>query len=179
MPCRQSDPSRPPGWRQRRPHGYNYEVTALTPLSSAGLLAAVAAAAAQVPDLLVVFLFGSQLTGRTWAESDLDLAVRWTPGLELERRIQAERAFADALSARLAAPAERLDLVDLDRATSSVAFRAVREGTCVWARSDAERVRAVVRVSRRYDDEAHHRQLFRAAARTAVRRMKGAADGGQ
>lgn len=175
----EADRSRPPDWRRRLRPGYNYQLTALTPPADSGLMAAVAVAAAQVPELLVVFLFGSQLTGRTWAESDLDLGVRWTPGLALEQRIQAERAFADALAARLAALAERLDLVDLDRATSSVAFRAIRDGKCLWARSDAERVRAVVRVARRYDDEAHHRQMFREAARAAVKRMNGATNGGQ
>jgi len=109
----------------------------------------VAVAAPAVPELLVVFLFGSQLTGRTWAESDLDLGVRWAPALGLEARIHAERAFASALSEQLGPLAERLDLVDLDRAASSVAFRAIRDGKCVWARNDPERVRAIVRVSRR------------------------------
>jgi predicted nucleotidyltransferase len=137
----------------------------------------IAAAAASVPGLLVVFLFGSQLTGQTWAESDLDLGVRWVPGLSLEARIDAERSFAMALAEQIGALADRLDLVDLDRAASGVAFRAIREGTCVWAHSEAERVRAVVRVSRRYDDEAPLRLLYRDAARAAVRRMAGETHG--
>jgi len=152
-------------------------VTAVASPSSSELTAAVATVAAAVPGLLVVFLFGSQLTGQTWAESDLDLGVRWTRGLPLEARIEAERGFAAALSERLGALAERLDLVDLDRAASSVAFRAIREGKCVWTRTEAERVRAVVRVSRRYDDEAPLRRLYRAAARAAVRRMNGDSNG--
>jgi predicted nucleotidyltransferase len=137
--------------------------------------AAVASAAQLVPGLLVVFLFGSQLTGRTWAESDLDLAVRWEPGLVLETRIAAERFFAARLSEQLGAAAERLDLVDLDRAASGVAFRAIHDGEFVWARSEAERVRAIVRVSRRYDDETPLRRLYRDAARAAARRMNGEA----
>jgi predicted nucleotidyltransferase len=152
-------------------------VTAVASPASSELAAAVAAAAEGVPGLLVVFLFGSQLTGRTWAESDLDLGVRWAQGLSLEARIEAERALATALSERLGALAARVDLVDLDRAASSVAFRAIREGRCVWTRTEAERVRAVVRVSRRYDDEQPLRRLHRDAARAAVRRMNGSSNG--
>jgi predicted nucleotidyltransferase len=154
-------------------------MTAPADPSTAGLAAAIAAAAPHVPGLLVVFLFGSQLSGRTWAESDVDLGVRWAPGLTLEARMHAERAFARALAEQLESGAERLDLADLDRAASSVAFRAVRDGMCVWARSEAERVHAIVRVSRRYDDDAPHRRLSRDAARAAVRRMQGEAHGRQ
>src|SRR6185295_18826190 len=152
-------------------------MSAPVPPLASGLTTALATAAPGVPGLLVVFFFGSQLTGRTWAESDLDLAVRWAPGLALEARIEAERALARALSEQLGGLAQRLDLVDLDRAASGVAFRAVRDGTCLWARNEAERVRAVVRVSRRYDDEAPLRRLYRAAAHAAVLRMNGGAHG--
>jgi predicted nucleotidyltransferase len=152
-------------------------MTASAHPSSAELAAAIAAAAPHVPGLLVAFLFGSQLTRRTWAESDIDLGVRWAPGLALEGRLQAERAFAKALADQLGFGGERLDLVDLDRAASSVAFRAVRDGECVWERGEPERVRAIVRVSRRYDDEAPQRRLSRDAARAAVRRMQGETHG--
>ena len=58
-------------------------------------------------------------------------------------------------------------------------FRAVRDGVCAWAESEAERVRAHVRVSRRYDGEAPFRRLQRDAARAAVRRMNEEAHGRQ
>lgn len=145
----------------------------------AELSSSVAAVAARVPGLLAVFLFGSQLDGRTWAESDLDLGVRWETGLSLEERVAGEREFAALLAEPLGSLAERLDLVDLDRAASSVAFRAVRDGKCAWARSETERVRAIVRVSRRYDDESPLRRLQRDAARAAVRRMSERAHGRQ
>lgn len=132
------------------------------------LVAAIAQAAASTPDLLVAFLFGSQLSGRTWAESDVDVGVRWSPGLDLPARVQAERRFADQLAALLPSAAERIDLVDLDRSVSSVAFRAIRDGVCAWAESERERIAAVVRVARRYDDEASLRELFREAARASV-----------
>jgi hypothetical protein len=62
-------------------------------------------------------------------------------------------------------------------AVIGVAFRAVRDGECVWERGEPERVRAIVRVSRRYDDEAPQRRLSRDAARAAVRRMQGETHG--
>jgi predicted nucleotidyltransferase len=49
---------------------------------------------------MVVFLFGSQLDGRTWAESDLDLGVRWEVSHSLEERMAAERSFVASRGAR-------------------------------------------------------------------------------
>ncbi len=127
----------------------------------------IAEAAAATPGLQVVFLFGSRLTGRVWAESDLDLGVRWDPALSGESRHEAERHLLDALSQRLGALGEHVDLVDLDQAASGVAFSAVRDGVCVWAAREQDRINAVVRVARRYDDEAPTRKLYRQAARRA------------
>jgi hypothetical protein len=62
---------------------------------------------------------------------------------------------------------KRADLTDLDRADGAVAFRAIRDGLCVFSRSDTHRVRAIVDVARRYDDETPMRELFREAARKA------------
>jgi predicted nucleotidyltransferase len=140
-------------------------------LSPSDLTAAVASAAATTRGLRVAFLFGSQVTGRTWAESDVDVALRWDPGLDLDSRVQAERAFVAQLGERATGLAAPVDLVDLDSAASGVAFHAIKDGICAWSRSDAERVEAVVRVARRYDDEAPMRALFRRAAHAAVDRM--------
>jgi predicted nucleotidyltransferase len=153
---------------------YTPAVAALpAPMAASGvhapaeLVLPIAEAAAAIPGLQVVFLFGSRLTGRVWPESDLDLGVRWDPGLCRESRHAAERRLLDALSQRLGGLGERVDLVDLDQAASGVAFRAVRDGVCVWAARDQDRVNAVVRVARRYDDEAPLRKLYRQAARRA------------
>jgi predicted nucleotidyltransferase len=120
----------------------------------------------------VAFLFGSQNHGQVWAESDLDVAVRWPADFDDDARWQARLALIGALTDLLGRLGERADIVDLDRADSAVGFKAVRDGICVFAVSDAERVRAIVDVARRYDDDAPRRDLFRRAARAAVGRMQ-------
>ncbi len=93
------------------------------------------------------------------------MGVRWNRGLDAEARLLAERSLLTGLAERLGALGERADVVDLDRASSAIAFKAIRDGICVWKANEAERVEAVVRVARRYDDEAPMRRIFRDAAR--------------
>ncbi len=116
----------------------------------------------------VAILFGSQVTGSTWAESDLDVAVRWEPGRTDESRHRGKLELIAALTDRLGALGERADVLDLDRGSSAVAFTAIRDGVLVFAASDAERVRCMVDVARRYDDDAPRRELFRRAAQAAM-----------
>src|SRR5262249_40417830 len=108
----------------------------------------------RIPGARVAFLFGSQAHGRQWAESDLDLAVRWPRDFDDDARWKARLALIGALTDVLGRLGERTDIVDLDRADSAVGFRAVRDGECVFAVADADRVRAIVDVARRYDDDA-------------------------
>jgi predicted nucleotidyltransferase len=120
----------------------------------------------------VAFVFGSHVRGTTWAESDLDIAVRWDWQLGDVERFEAKLDLIDVLTTALGAVGERADIVDLDRVNSAVAFRAITEGICVFARDEAERVDAIVRTCRRYDDDAPRRALFRQAALDAVQRLK-------
>jgi predicted nucleotidyltransferase len=122
----------------------------------------------------VAFLFGSQWTRSVWAESDLDVAVRWPVRISEAERHRNKLELIAALTDRLGALGERADIVDLDRGSTAVAFRAVRDGGLAFAASDAERVRCIVDIARRYDDEAPRRELFRRAAIAATARAGGA-----
>jgi predicted nucleotidyltransferase len=130
----------------------------------------MAAALAPFEDVRVAYLFGSRARGAARADSDLDLAVR------VRRADAAGRAalildLIAALTDALGALGERLDILDLDRAGSEVAFQVIREGRCVLCRDRAERVALEARIARRYDDERPYRALFVAAARRAAQRM--------
>jgi predicted nucleotidyltransferase len=127
--------------------------------------------AAQNTGARVAFLFGSQVTGNTWAESDVDIAIRWPVDFNDEARWKARLELLAALTDALGHLGERVDIVDLDRADSAVGFRAIRDGECVYAATRDEEVRAVVDVSRRYDDDTPRRELFRYAAIRAVQRL--------
>ena len=56
-------------------------------------------------------------------------------------------------------------MLDIDRGASAVAFRAIQQGRLVFTVSESERVRCIVDVVRRYDDDAPLRRRFQMAAR--------------
>lgn len=133
--------------------------------------------AGRLPALRLAYLFGSRAKGQPREDSDLDIAVLWAEGLSPRDRDAAEEALRAALANELGALGERVDLLDLARAGSTIAFRVIRDGTLVFAVSPHARVNFEARTARRYDDEAPYRALFRAAARRAGARMGADADG--
>jgi len=134
----------------------------------ADLVERVAAALEPVEAVRVAWVFGSRVAGTATARSDLDVAVVFGRSLGDAERERARRRVVAALTDALGAVGERADVVDVERAGSSVAFRALRDGARVVARSERERVAAEVRVARRYDDDAPRRELYRRAARAHV-----------
>jgi predicted nucleotidyltransferase len=124
----------------------------------------VGAALEPVELVRVAWLFGSQASGTGGARSDLDVAVVHARELDDPAREQARRRIVAALTDALGPLGERADVVDVDRTSSAVAFRALCDGRRVLARSESERVAAEVRIMRRYDDEAPRRELYRRAA---------------
>jgi predicted nucleotidyltransferase len=129
------------------------------------LMRRIASAIDPIEDVRVAWLFGSQASGGATNRSDLDLAVAMGSDLGDEAREQVRRRIVGALTDALGALGERADVVDIDRTSSGVAFRAVRDGRRVLRRSESDRVAAEVRVARRYDDDAPRRSLYREAAR--------------
>ena len=126
----------------------------------------VAEALAPLDAVRVAWVFGSRVAGTATDRSDLDVAVALPRELDGARREQVRRAIVRALTDALGAIGERADVVDLDRTSGSVAFRAITEGRRAVSRSESERVAVEVRIARRYDDEAPRRELYRRAART-------------
>ncbi len=76
------------------------------------------------PGLHLLALFGSRAQGDARQDSDWDLAYLASPSLD-----------PDALLARLAdaLKADRIDLIDLDRAGGQVRYRVAREAVVVYA----------------------------------------------
>jgi predicted nucleotidyltransferase len=127
---------------------------------------------AAIPSVQVAYLFGSRARGTSRPDSDLDLAIALPREMPDAERGRVKLQVIDGLTARLGSLGERADIVDLDRAGSSVAFAAIAQGRCVYTRDRAERVRLEVRIARRYDDERPYRELTAAAARRAAERMR-------
>jgi uncharacterized protein len=143
------------------------------------LAARIREALAPVQDVRLAYLFGSRARGNARPDSDVDIAVAYARGLELaglERARQSviealtevlgplRRSVIEALTEALGPLGERADVVDLERAGTAVAFRALREGRRVLVRSEPDRITLEASIGRRYDDEAPRRALFRRAA---------------
>jgi predicted nucleotidyltransferase len=135
------------------------------------LAAAITTALGPLVGIRVAYLFGSRARGDSRDDSDLDVAVSYDAADDRVRET-VRRAIVAALTDALGRVGERADVVDLERADSAVAFRAIREGRLVLSRSQGDRVRIESRVGRRYDDDAPKRALFRRAAQDAVARMQ-------
>jgi predicted nucleotidyltransferase len=86
-------------------------------------------ASADAPGLQLLVLHGSRARGDAHSGSDWDLAYRATPAFD-----------PDALLARLAdaLKADRIDLVDLDRAGALLRFRVARDGVVAFEREGGE-----------------------------------------
>lgn len=85
---------------------------------------ALAAALARQPDVAFAYLFGSQAVGGAGPASDVDVAVLLTGGRSPQRRLH----LIDELQA--AVPG-RLDLIVLNDAPVSLAYRVIRHGRVV------------------------------------------------
>jgi predicted nucleotidyltransferase len=129
------------------------------------LVQRVAAALAAVEEVRVAWVFGSRVTGGAGPRSDLDVAVAFAPTLPEAAREAARRRIVAAMTDALGALGERTDVVDVERAASAVAFRALRDGRRALSRSERERIAVETRIVRRHDDDAPRRELYRRAAR--------------
>jgi predicted nucleotidyltransferase len=141
------------------------------------LQARIATALEPFGEVRVAYLFGSQALGTARADSDLDVALRFERAVSEQRRGELLLRIIEQLSKELGPLGERADLLDLDRASSTVAFRAIRDGKCVLSRHPRDRIRLEAQLARRYDDERPYRELFRRAARGAAERMSKASRG--
>jgi predicted nucleotidyltransferase len=103
--------------------------------------------AADFPEVSLVYLFGSQVTGRTGPLSDYDLGVLTDrEGESPPRRAALEHALAALLNT------ERLDVVWLTQAPVELAFAVISEGRLLYERDAADRVEYEARVMSRYFD---------------------------
>ena len=104
------------------------------------------------PSVRLAWLHGSRARGTARRESDIDVAV-----LLDDEHTANPSAVKDAIW-RLAGalgrgvPSDRLDLVLLNDAPALLRHRVIRDGILLFARSEAERVRFVLRTIREYQD---------------------------
>jgi len=119
----------------------------MTDVQSSAVEAAVRETAERFPGVLVAYLFGSTVTGRTGPLSDVDVAVLVSGAA---RRQGVHEAYEDALCRALGSV--RLDLVCLNKAPSPLAYRVIRDGRLVFCRDPRAREAFEVATVMRYLD---------------------------
>lgn len=123
------------------------------------------------PEVVALYLFGSQASQTSGPLSDLDVALLLEPDLLAERSAQhpfGPRAYyATELQRALARP--DVDIVVLHRATPLLAHRVIDRGRLVFCRDDRERSRFHAHALMRYLDTRPLRQLERAYLRRRLR----------
>lgn len=116
----------------------------------------------QQDDVLGVYLFGSLARGRAAPRSDVDLAVLLTADHPPRRGLELQGTLRPAVSPR------RLDLVILNDAPPSLAYRVIRDGTLLVGADRAEVAHHREEVVRRYLDLAPLRRALRDGLRDRV-----------
>ena len=104
---------------------------------------------AALPEVDLAYLFGSRVSERVRAESDIDVAILVTESAAVDARAELARLLAHL---GRVVPSERLDVVLLNRAPSLLRHRIVSRGRLLFAREPRLRVRFVARAVQDYQD---------------------------
>jgi predicted nucleotidyltransferase len=108
--------------------------------------------------VLLAYLFGSQTTGQTHAESDIDVAVLLHASLTADERFAERLTLIDALARLLGT--DNIDVVILNEAPPLLAYEALRNGVLLYCADENARVEFQVRTLRTYEDTAPLRQML-------------------
>ncbi|MBI4885780.1 MAG: nucleotidyltransferase domain-containing protein [Acidobacteria bacterium] len=135
-------------------------------LGTSPLARAVARCASTRREVAAAYVFGSVATGRTRADSDVDVAVLLARPLPPNRSLRYQLKLMADLGSAL--HRSDVDLVLLNDASPLLAHRVLSKGRLVFERSRSARVRFQVRTASRYADvipmyETHIRYLKRQA----------------
>lgn len=100
-----------------------------------------------VPEISLVYLFGSQVVGEIGPMSDYDLGVLVDDSVD-ENHLLA--LLAHRIGKKLGT--ERIDIVPLKRAPLELTFAIISQGVCVYQRDVVTRVEYEAQVMSRYGD---------------------------
>ena len=115
----------------------------------------------------LAYLFGSQATGCTHAESDIDIAVLLAASLTADERFTVRLTLIGALSHLFGT--DHVDVVVLNEASPLLAYEVLRNGVLLYCSDDNTRVDFQVRALCAYEDTAPLRTLL---AEALVERLK-------
>lgn len=115
------------------------------------------------PEVLFAYLFGSECAGRRHKLSDVDVAVfidwsRLEDGGELQTELESWGDLCAVLQGALGR--DDVDVVLLHRAPPLLAERVIRNGTVIFSRDEARRIRWIVDTKNRYCDTRFLRRML-------------------
>jgi len=111
------------------------------------LKAAVCSALKNYPEVELVYLFGSQVSGNTGPQSDYDLGVLVNRAAHVNRfREQFAHEVGDALET------DRIDIVLLNEAPIELAYSIIAQGIVLYQHDLATRVEYEAQIMSRYGD---------------------------
>jgi predicted nucleotidyltransferase len=116
---------------------------------------------AAYPEIQAVYLFGSTLSGKTHAESDLDLAV-----VPRDKAIRARKL--DLLADLVRAGFENVDLVFLDTTDIVLKFEAVKHNRLLYQSPDFDRGEFYSLIVRQYLDFLPYLKVQREAYKKRI-----------
>lgn len=108
--------------------------------------------------VLLTYLFGSQATGKTHAESDVDVGVLFEHSLTPEERFAERLTLIGALSRLFGT--DHVDVVVLNESPPLVAYEALRNGVLLYCADEEARVEFQVSTMRKYEDTAPLRRIL-------------------
>lgn len=113
------------------------------------------------PDIQAVYLFGSVASGKTHAESDLDLAI-------VPRRAQLREQRLDILADLARAGFDNVDLVFLDTTDIVLKYEAIRQNRVIYQADDFDRGAMYSKIVRQYLDFLPYLKVQREAYKRRI-----------
>lgn len=115
----------------------------------------------------VAYLFGSQVTGRTHEESDVDVAVLLDASLTPDERFRQRLDLVGELAELFGT--DNVDVVILNEAPPLLAFEVLRGGVLLFERDRRERIEFQVRTMKEYEDTEPLRRILWEATERRIR----------
>lgn len=95
------------------------------------------------------YLFGSQVTGKTHAESDVDIAVRFRKKITLKKRLELDMALTKFFK-------KSADVIDLDAADLRLQFRIYKARSLLYSENRKEEVITQAKAMNMYHDYKYY-----------------------
>lgn len=115
------------------------------------------------PEVESAYLFGSTAQGKETASSDLDIAIRCSPGLSPESYFDLKLALMDAVEKDLGRQA---DVVALNTASLTMIRQVLRHGVLLYTNSRAGEAEYAARKRREYFDFRYYLDRDRTSLRS-------------